>query len=140
MAERLRMAIWQGRPKRKPSGGRLRLARKKRRFEVGREKQFTHLGPKKVKLYRVKGSNRKARLLMADMVNVVDPRTKTMKTVKILTVKSNPSNPNYVQRNIMNKGATVMTELGEAVITSRMGQDGVVNAVLLAPSAPPEKA
>jgi small subunit ribosomal protein S8e len=31
----------------------------------------------------------------------------------------------------MTKGATVMTELGEAVITSRCGQDGVVNAMLI---------
>jgi small subunit ribosomal protein S8e len=131
------MAIWQGKPKRKPSGGRLRAARKKRRFEIGREKQFTHLGKMKVKMYRVKGNNRKARLLMADMANVVDPKTRVIKKVKILTVKTNPSNPNYVQRNIMTKGATVMTEIGEAVITSRCGQDGVVNAILLNPAQTP---
>ncbi|OGS56451.1 MAG: 30S ribosomal protein S8e [Euryarchaeota archaeon RBG_19FT_COMBO_56_21] len=130
------MAIWQGRPKRKSSGGRLRLARKKRKFEVGREKQFTHLGPRKVKMYRVKGANSKARLLLVDTANVVDPKTKSIKNVKILTVKTNPSNPNYVQRNIMTKGATVMTELGEAVITSRCGQDGVANAVLLGSAEP----
>jgi len=131
------MAIWQGRPKRKPSGGRLRLARKKRRFEVGREKQFTNIGARKVKMYRVKGANTKARLLLVDTANVVDPKTKAIKKVKILTVKSNPSNPNYVQRNIMNKGATVMTEIGEAIITSRCGQDGVVNARLLKPIESP---
>ena len=134
------MAIWQGRPKRKPSGGRIRAARKKRKFEIGREKQFTRLGPEKVKMYRVKGANQKARLLLIDHANVVDPKTKTIKKVKILTVKTNPSNPNYVQRNIMTKGATVMTELGEAVITSRCGQDGVVNAMLMkaSGSAPPQ--
>jgi small subunit ribosomal protein S8e len=131
------MAIWQGRPKRKPSGGRLRAARKKRRFEIGREKQFTNLGKRKVKMYRVKGRNSKARLLMADMANVVDPKTQVIKKVKILTVKTNPSNPNYVQRNIMTKGATVMTDIGEAVITSRCGQDGVVNAMLLNPPQAP---
>jgi small subunit ribosomal protein S8e len=125
------MAIWQGRPKRKPSGGRIRAARKKRRFEIGREKQFTHLGVRKVKMYRVKGANQKARLLTVDEANVVDPETKAIKKVKILTVRTNPSNPNYVQRNIITKGATVMTELGEAVITSRCGQDGVVNAILM---------
>ena len=125
------MAIWQGKPKRKPSGGRMIPARKKRKFEIGREKQFTRLGPRKVKMYRTKGANSKARLLLVDEVNVVDPATKKIKKVKIQTVKSNPSNPNYVQRNIMTKGATVMTELGEAVITSRCGQDGVVNAMLL---------
>ena len=42
------MAIWQGRPKRKPSGGRLRLARKKRRFEVGREKQTYNVNTEKL--------------------------------------------------------------------------------------------
>jgi len=115
----------------------LRLARKKRKFEVGREKQFTHLGPRKVKMYRTKGANSKARLLTVDSANVVDPKTKAIKKVKILTVKSNPSNPNYVQRNIMTKGATVMTELGEAAITSRCGQDGVVNAILLSSGEKP---
>jgi small subunit ribosomal protein S8e len=131
------MAIWQGRPKRKASGGRLRLARKKRRFEVGREKQFTHVGARKVKMYRVKGANTKARLLLVDTANVVDPKTKIIKKATILTVKSNPSNPNYVQRNIITKGATVMTDLGEAVITSRCGQDGVVNAILVESGASP---
>ena len=125
------MAIWQGRPKRKPSGGRIRAARKKRKFEIGREKQFTHLGVQKIKMYRTKGANQKVRLLMVDQANVVDPKTKAIKKVKILTVKTSPSNPNYVQRNIVTKGATVMTELGEAVITSRCGQDGVVNAMLI---------
>jgi SSU ribosomal protein S8E len=45
-------------------------------------------------------------------------------------VRQNPANPHYVQRNIMGKGSIVQTELGEAVITSRPGQDGVVNAIL----------
>jgi len=133
------MAIWQGRPKRKASGGRLRLARKKRRFEVGREKQFTHVGVRKVKMYRVKGANTKARLLLVDTANVIDPKTKTMKKATILSVKSSPSNPNYVQRNIITKGATVMTDIGEAVITSRCGQDGVANAILVESGASPPK-
>jgi small subunit ribosomal protein S8e len=109
----------------------MRLARKKRKFEIGREKQFTRLGARKVKMYRTKGANSKARLLLVDTINVVDPKTNAVKRAKILTVKTNPSNPNFVQRNIMTKGATVMTDLGEAVITSRCGQDGVVNARLL---------
>ena len=51
--------------------------------------------------------------------------------MKIITVKENPSNPHYVQRNIMNKGTIIMTDAGAARITSRPGQDGVINAVLL---------
>lgn len=129
------MALWQGKSKRKTSGGRLRLARKKRKFEIGREKQFTHLGARKVKPYRTRGKNRKMRLLQIDVANVLDPATKKVRKVKILTVKTNPSNPHYVQRNIITRGATVQTELGEALITSRPGQDGVVNAVLIAKSS-----
>ena len=35
------MAIWQGRSLKKPSGGRIILARKKRKRELGREPAFT---------------------------------------------------------------------------------------------------
>ncbi len=70
-------------------------------------------------------------MLSAQYANVVDKKTNTVKKVKILTVKSNPADPNYVQRNIMNKGATITTEIGDAIVTSRPGQDGAINAVLL---------
>jgi small subunit ribosomal protein S8e len=71
-------------------------------------------------------------MLAAEFANVVDKKTGKVSKVKITNVKTNPADPNFVQRNIMNKGATIMTELGEAVITSRPGQDGTVNAVLIA--------
>lgn len=125
------MALWQGRSKRKPSGGRLRANRKKRRFEIGREQQYAFLGPHKVKLYRVRGANQKVRILNAEWANVTDPKDGTTKRVKILTVKDNPSNPHFVTRNIVTRTATVETELGLARVTSRPGQDGVVNAVLV---------
>jgi len=125
------MALWQGKSRRKPSGGRLRPHRKKRRFEIGREKQFTFVGAQRYKIYRTKGGNIKVRLLGAEYANVVDPKEKAVKKVKILTVKENPANPNYVQRNILNKGARIQTEAGLAVVTSRPGQDGTVNAVLI---------
>ena len=70
-------------------------------------------------------------MLSAEYANVVDKKNKTIKKVKILTVKSNPADPNYVQRNIINKGATISTEAGDAIVTSRPGQDGAINAVLL---------
>ena len=53
------MALWQGRSRRKPSGGRYRPFRKKRKFEIGREQQFAFIGPQKLKLYRTKGRNQK---------------------------------------------------------------------------------
>jgi small subunit ribosomal protein S8e len=125
------MALWQGRSKRKPSGGRLRPLRKKKKFEIGREQQYAFLGPQKVKLYRVRGASQKVRILNAEWANVTDPKSGATKKVKILTVKENPSNPHFVTRNIVTRSATVETEIGLARVTSRPGQDGVVNAVLV---------
>ncbi len=127
------MALWQGRSKRKPSGGRYRPLRKKRKFEIGREQQYAFLGPHKVKLYRVRGANQKVRILNAEWANVTDPKTGKTKRAKILTVKDNPSNPHFVTRNIVTRTATIVTELGTARVTSRPGQDGVINAVLVEP-------
>ncbi|TLZ81848.1 MAG: 30S ribosomal protein S8e, partial [Methanobacteriota archaeon] len=82
-------------------------------------------------LYRTKGANRKVRVLSAEFANVLDRKTSVTKKVKIVTVKANPSNPNFVTRNIITRGATIQTDLGLARVTSRPGQDGVVNAVLV---------
>ena len=125
------MALWQGKSRRMPTGGRRRPQRKKRRFEIGREKQFTFVGEERHKKYRTKGGNCKVRALGAEFANVVNPDSNTVKKVEILTVRENPANPNYVQRNIINKGAKIQTEAGLARVTSRPGQDGIVNAVLI---------
>ena len=125
------MALWQGKSNRKPTGGRLVANKGKRKFEIGREKQFTKISAQSLKQYRGAGGSVKGSRLSAEYANVVDKKTNTVKKVKILTVKTNPADPNYVQRNIMNKGATITTEIGDAVVTSRPGQDGAINAVLL---------
>lgn len=132
------MALWQGRSRRKPSGGRLRPLRKKRKFEIGREQQYAFVGPQKVKLYRVRGASQKVRILNAEWANVTDQKKGTTKKVKILTVKDNPSNPHFVTRNIVTRTATIETELGLARVTSRPGQDGVVNAVLTEAAPTPQ--
>ena len=125
------MALWQGRSKRKPTGGRYRPLRKKRKREIGREQQYAFVGSTRLKLYRTKGANRKVCVLSAEVANVLDRRTAATKKVKIVTVKANPANPNFVTRNIITKGATIQTEIGLARVTSRPGQDGVINAVLI---------
>src|SRR5207247_2590470 len=119
------MALWQGRSRRKPTGGRYRPFRKKRRREIGREQQWAFIGPQRLKLYRTKGANRKVRVLSAEFANVLDRKTSVTKKVKIVTVKANPSNPNFVTRNIITRRATIQTDLGLARVTSRPGQDGV---------------
>jgi len=125
------MGIWQGRSRRKRTGGRLRPIRKKRRFEIGRELQTATLGTGTVKTYRVRGGNRKLRILTVQTINVFDPATKKMQPARIVTVRENPANPNYVQRNIITKGAILETELGLVRVRSRPGQDGVLNGVRL---------
>ncbi len=125
------MALWQGKSRRKPTGGRRVLCAGKRKFEIGREKQFTRVGTHSAKSYRGMGGNVKMGLIGAEYANVLDKKTNTAKKVKIITVRTNPADPNYVQRNILNKGATISTEAGDAIITSRPGQDGVINAILI---------
>src|SRR6266516_2024254 len=121
------MALWQGRSRRKPSGGRYRPFRKKRKFEIGVEQQFAFVGPQKVKLYRTRGRNQKVRILNAEFANVIDPRTGKTSKSKIITVTG----------KIITKGAVLQTDAGLAKVMSRPGQDGVINAVLIeAPKAP----
>ena len=125
------MAISQVRSRRKPTGGRYKNYRKKKQYELGREPSFTKLDKKRIQVIRTMGNNRKLRLLSADIANLYDPKTKSFKQVKIKTITDNPANRHFIRRNIMTKGAVIDTELGKAKITSRPGQDGVVNAVLI---------
>lgn len=125
------MAISQARPRRKQTGATYKAYRKKRQFELGREPSFTKLSKKRMQVIRTMGGNRKLRLLSADTVNLFDPKSKSFKQVKIKTITDNPANRHFIRRNIMTKGSVIDTELGKARITSRPGQDGVVNAVLI---------
>lgn len=109
----------------------MKASRSKKRYELGREPTFTRIGPEARKVMRAMGGNTKVVLMRAENANVYVPADKVTKKVKIQTVKENPSNPHYVQRNILGKGSVILTDLGEARVTSRPGQDGVVNAVLL---------
>ena len=125
------MAKWQGRSRRKPSGGMIRLNRGKKRFEIGREITLTTVGKQDRKIIRTQGGNTKVQLFGVEKANVMDPKTGKITRVKVTTVVENAADPNYVQRNIITKGAIIMTEAGKARVTSRPGQHGVMNAVLI---------
>lgn len=114
------------------TGGRIRSARKKRRVEIGRAPSETHIGETRSRIIRTHGGNRKVRALRATYVNIADPKTGKSTRSVIETVEQNPANPNYVRRNLLTKGAIIKTELGDARVTSRPGQDGIVNAILVA--------
>jgi len=120
----------QWRSKRKPSGGRYHKPyRKKRKFELARFAANTVLGKLKLKPVRVRSGHVKNRLLSADYANVSSAGK--IQKVKIKNVIDNPANKFLARRNIITKGSILETELGKARVTSRPGQDGVVNAVLV---------
>jgi small subunit ribosomal protein S8e len=122
---------WQGESVRKITGGRRRPAAMKRRAEIGLAPADTHIGEDRVRIIRTFGGNDKVRALRASVANVTNPKNGETKKVKIQTVEKNTANPNYVRRNLLTKGAVIKTELGHARITSRPGQDGIINALLL---------
>lgn len=120
----------QRRSKRKSSGGRYHKPyRSKRKFELARPAANTTLNEPKFKKVRTLGNNIKNRLMATNYTNLA-VQGKVQK-VKIENVVDNPANKFLARRNIITKGAIIVTELGKARVTSRSGQDGVVNAVLI---------
>jgi small subunit ribosomal protein S8e len=92
---------WHGKSKRKYTGGRLHYSRRKKAFEAGRPATDTVIG------------------------------TERRKKVRTMGGKGNTANTFFVRRNITTKGAVIETDLGDAVVTSRPGSDGIVNAKLI---------
>jgi small subunit ribosomal protein S8e len=127
-----KMPQWHGgQKKRKKTGGKRRAHRRKRSYEIGGTAAQTAFGETKRKRSNVCGGNMKLRLLSCNIANVTDPSTNVTKKVEITNVVRNPSNVDYERRGIITKGAIIATPLGEAHVTSRPGQDGVVNAILM---------
>jgi small subunit ribosomal protein S8e len=126
------MAIWQGKSVRKLTGGRSKISRNKRKVEFGRDPAETKIGERKIKTIRTKGGGKKLRLTNDLKINVVNPENNQMEVAEIMGVIENHANDHFVRRNIITKGAVVETNLGQVKITSRPGQDGMVNGVLIA--------
>jgi small subunit ribosomal protein S8e len=102
---------------------------KKTAAQRGRDFLPTGIGEPKRKIIRTRGGNQKVIALNESFANVA-VQGKVQK-VKILSVIKNPADGTFVRRNIITKGAVIQTELGPARVTSRPGQTGVVNAVLI---------
>ena len=125
------MARVQTKSKRKSTGGRYRAGRSKRKFELAGYTTQTKVDDKsKLKIKRTLGGNQKYSLLTVKEISVADKKGKTQKT-EIVNALENPANPNLVRRNVLTMGAIVETKLGKAKITSRPGQEGTVNGVLI---------
>jgi small subunit ribosomal protein S8e len=118
---------FQGRSTRKRTGGRRRHARNKRKYELGDEPTETRVGDGKLKTVDARGNTVKIRAVAADHANVAVGGE--VVPADIEDVVENESDPNYVRRNIITKGAIIETSEGRARVTSRPGQDGQINAV-----------
>jgi small subunit ribosomal protein S8e len=126
------MPQWHGNlHKRKKSGGKKHIFRGKRAFEMGSDPAQTIVGERSISVKRGRGGKTKFAALAVNIVNVTDPATGKSQKTEIQGVVKNPANVDYQRRGVITKGAILDTALGQAIVTSRPGQHGVVNAVLL---------
>ena len=126
------MSVWHGdEHKKKPSGGRKRGYRKKRKFEQGLFPAETILGETKRKVVRKKGGNLKVKVLRDKYACVTDLKSGKTEKVEVKRVIRNPANVDYDRRGVITKGAIIETPKGLARVTSRPGQTGVINAILI---------
>ena len=125
------MARSQARSRRKFTGKKYKDFRKKRKRELARPSINTQIGEEKKKKQRVLGGNYKLKLFMTGYINVTDLNTNKTSKTKIVRFESNDASKDLNRRHVLTKGAIVDTELGKARITSRPGQHGMINGVLI---------
>ena len=125
------MGIWHRRSTRTSTGARLRQLRSKRKHQLGRDPTETLMGePKRITI----DSRRKAKktpALRLTQVNVTDPAKNVTSRAELQDVEKNPANMDYQRRKVITQGTIIKTSKGRARVTSRPGQDGILNAVLI---------
>ncbi len=125
------MAIWHRRSNRTQTGSRLKKFRSKRKYEMGRTPTETLMGETKRRTVDSKGKVKKTPALRIEFVNVTDPAKGTTVRAEIQDVESNPANMDYQRRKVITRGTIIKTSKGRAKVTSRPGQDGILNAILI---------
>ncbi|KKK41658.1 hypothetical protein LCGC14_0727670 [marine sediment metagenome] len=125
------MARSHTRSKRKFTGKKYKYFRKKRKRELSRPTIDPLVGPEKRKKQRTLGGNFKLRLFSTQVINVTDMSTNKTSNVRIMGFESNAASKDLNRRHVLTKGAVVETELGNVRVTSRPGQHGVLNGVLI---------
>ena len=112
--------------------GKITPARKKRNYNMGGKPTETTIGAERKKAVRTKGGSSKLKLIASDQVNVnVDGKNVVCKIVDLI---KNPANKDYTRRRVITKGAVLKVKTPEGKeldvkVSSRPGQDGVINAV-----------
>jgi small subunit ribosomal protein S8e len=117
----------QSKSKRKPSGARYKSKIiKKRQHLIGRIPAMTKIGKDKIQKIRTRSNNLKLRALSIEKVNLYNPKSKAYSLEVIKTVIESPADKNFVRRNIITKGTIITTAKGNARVTNRPGQDGIM--------------
>lgn len=119
-----------GRSKLTSTGALVKKARKKRKFELAEPPIETKFGKEKKKIIRTRGGNHKIKLLTDNKVNVVD-KDGNISQAKIQSVETNKCSVDYARRSIITKGAILDTDKGFVKVTSRPGQDGIINGIIV---------
>lgn len=114
--------------------GRITKARKKRKYLAGGNPAETTVGERREKRVEMRGGKEKMKLIAERYANVFlgDKYAKC----EILAVMENPADKDFTRRNIITKGAVLKakTPQGKEIqirVTSRPGQDGLINAISL---------
>jgi small subunit ribosomal protein S8e len=125
--------------KRRLTGGKRKIHRKKRKYELGRPPANTRLGPKLVRPLRVRGGHFKFRALRLEMGNYSWASECVTRKTRILGVVYNASNNELVRTNTLVKGSIVHIDatpfrtwyyqhygidLGKKAVSSADGTDG----------------
>ena len=111
------------------TGGRKRKFRDRKLAHIGGGFTATKVSDKEDRyLKRSRGGNTKVKARHTGFVNVLaDGKTKRAKIISVIE----SHNPQYARQNIITKGAVLNTDAGKVRVTNRVGQDGVVNGILV---------
>ncbi|TFG12552.1 30S ribosomal protein S8e [Candidatus Thorarchaeota archaeon] len=125
------MGVWHRKSSRTQTGARVRKHRGKRKHQLGRVATETVMGEPKRREIDSKGRTKKKPIMQAKYVNVTDPDKNETYRAEIEDVEKNPANMDYQRRKVITKGTIIKTSKGKARVTSRPGQDGILNAILI---------
>jgi small subunit ribosomal protein S8e len=100
----------EGSHKRRETGGRRAVFRKKRKFELGRQPAMTKIGETRIHPVRGRGGNTKFRALRLDSGNFSWGTEVCTRKVRVLDVTYNASNNELVRTKTLVKGAIVVID------------------------------
>ena len=98
---------------------------------MGRTPTETLMGEGKRKRIDSRSTHKKMPALHLGMANVTDPKNGKTSRAEIEDVENNPANMDYQRRKVITRGTIIKTSKGRAKVTSRPGQDGILNAILV---------